>query len=59
MARASGTSDVSLGLKWHTQDGDEATGRPVLAPAVGRLALAAGAALLGVTAATRVAFCDT
>lgn len=29
--RTSGTSDASLGLKWHMQDGDEATGKPGVA----------------------------
>lgn len=28
---AHGYSDVSLGLKWHTQDGDEKTGKPAIA----------------------------
>ena len=28
VSRERGMSDVALGLKWHTQDGDEATGKP-------------------------------
>ncbi|MBH9579627.1 transporter [Inhella proteolytica] len=29
--RASGWSDAAVGLKWHSQDGDDASGRPALA----------------------------
>ena len=31
VTRESGFADLSLGLKWHMQDGDESTGRPAIA----------------------------
>ena len=31
VTRESGFADLSLGVKWHMQDGDEATGRPAIA----------------------------